>query len=180
MNFITTELGEIAADLPEIPAQPGRISSGAALTLKGWCELFGGDYAAAATTNKQVIDAGTYSLFHDYKGFFMPENNINSEGILYRQYVPRVQAGRLDSYLGPTFTKGGAETSWGGMGPTQEMVDAYFMANGKAITDPTSGYDPQNPWANREQRFYASVLVDGTFWYNDTIYTRQRNGQQQK
>jgi hypothetical protein len=78
--------------------------------------------------------------------------------------------------MGPTFTKGGAETSWGGVGPTQEMVDSYFMANGKAINEPGSGYDPQNPFANREKRFYESIIYDGTFWYNDTIYTRQGIG----
>lgn len=179
LAFITSECAAIAPDLPKVPAQTGRVTQGAALTLKGWCELFGGKFSDAAATNKQVIDelgGSTYSLFPDYGNFFMPENNNNKEGILYRQYLPRVWGGRADSYYGATFTKGGAETSWGGVGPTQEMVDAYFMANGKSITDPGSGYDPQNPYANREKRFYQSIVYDATWWYNDTIYTRQGIG----
>ncbi|MET0394955.1 MAG: RagB/SusD family nutrient uptake outer membrane protein [Chitinophagaceae bacterium] len=179
LNFITTECAAIAPDLPKVPAQGGRVSQGAALTLKGWCELFAGKFADAAATNKQIIDqlgGSTYTLFPDYGAFFMPENNTNKEGIFYRQYLPRVWGGRADSYYGPTFTKGGAETSWGAIGPTQEMIDAYFMANGKPITDPTSGYDPQNPYANREKRFYQSIVYDATWWYNDTIYTRQGMG----
>ena len=180
LAFITSECEAVSADLPDAPAQNGRATKGAAWTLKGWCELFAGKFSESAATNKKVIDdlggAGVYSLFPDFGGFFMPENNNNKEAIFYRQYLPRVLAGRLDSYLGPTFTKGGAETSWGGMGPTQEMVDAYFMANGKSITDPGSGYDPQTPYANREKRFYQSIVYDGTWWYNDTIYTRQGMG----
>ncbi|WP_153799289.1 RagB/SusD family nutrient uptake outer membrane protein [Foetidibacter luteolus] len=179
LGFITSECAAASADLPQVPGQTGRATKGAALTLKGWCELFAGKFAAAAATNKQVIDefgGSVYTLFPDYGNFFMPENNNNKEGIFYRQYLPRVWGGRADSYLGPTFTKGGAETSWGGIGPTQEMVDAYFMANGKSITDPTSGYDPQNPYVNREKRFYQSIVYDATWWYNDTIYTRQGIG----
>jgi len=180
LAFITSECEAVSADLPDAPAQTGRATKGAAWTLKGWCELFAGKFSESAATNKKIIDelggAGVYSLFPDFGGFFMPENNNNKEAIFYRQYLPRVLAGRLDSYLGPTFTKGGAETSWGGMGPTQEMVDAYFMANGKSITDPGSGYDPQTPYANREKRFYQSIVYDGTWWYNDTIYTRQGMG----
>ena len=47
------------------------------------------------------------------------------------------------------------------------------MDNGKEISDPASGYDPQNPYVNREKRFYQSIVYDNTFWYNDVIMTRQ-------
>ena len=52
------------------------------------------------------------------------------------------------------------------------------MANGKPITDPTSGYDPQNPYVGRERRFYKWIVYDGApykmDWMSttDTIYTR--------
>ncbi len=51
------------------------------------------------------------------------------------------------------------------------------MANGKPITDPTSGYDPQNPYVNRDPRFYDWVVYNGApydmAWMSkpDTIYT---------
>ena len=35
------------------------------------------------------------------------------------------------------------------------------MANGKAIGDPGSGYDPARPYANREPRFRQSILYNG-------------------
>ena len=49
----------------------------------------------------------------------------------------------------------------GSTNPTQEMVDAFEMNNGKAITDPSSGYDPQNPYKNRDARLGMTVHVDG-------------------
>lgn len=65
-----------------------------------------------------------------------------------------------------------------GLCPTQELVDAYPMKSGKYILDlkkpyndekhlspnflPNSGYDEQNPYVNRDPRFYAVVLYNGS------------------
>ena len=178
-KFITDELGAIANDLPETN-EPGRITQGAALTLKGWCELFAHKYTDAAATNKQIIDnlgnGKVYDLFPDYGTLFMPEGNANTEGIFYRQYIPRVKGGRYEGYNATTFTQGGAETSWGGVDPTQELVDDYEMDNGLPISDPASGYNAQNPYVHREKRFYESIVYDGSFWYDGIIYTRQGIG----
>ncbi|MDE5585333.1 MAG: RagB/SusD family nutrient uptake outer membrane protein [Muribaculaceae bacterium] len=49
----------------------------------------------------------------------------------------------------------------GYINPTQNLVDAFPMANGYPIDDPLSGYDPQNPYANRDQRFYDYIIYNG-------------------
>lgn len=179
LQFITDELGSVAQELPETN-EPGRVTRGAALTLKGWCELFARKFTAAAATNKAIIETlgngKVYDLHPNYQTLFLTEGNGSKEGIFYRQYIPRVKGGSLEGVAGPTFTKGGVETSWGGLNPTQELVDDYSMDNGKPITDPNSGYDPQHPYEHREKRFYQSIVYDGSFWYNDTIYTRQGIG----
>lgn len=54
----------------------------------------------------------------------------------------------------------------GEIGPTQELVDAFPMANGRPITDPLSGYDPDNPYVGRDPRFY------NTIFYNTAIAKR--------
>jgi len=63
--------------------------------------------------------------------------------------------------------------------PSQEMVDAYETTNGQPILDldqpylddqhlqpnynPENGqYDPQDPYANRDPRFYASIYYNGS------------------
>jgi hypothetical protein len=178
-KFITDELAAIANDLPE-KNDAGRITKGAALTLKGWCELFAHKYTEAAATNKKIIDdlgnGKVYDLFSDYGPLFMPENNNNKEGVFYKQYIPTVKGGRFDAFNSPVYNNRGAQTGWGGSGPTQELVDDYDMDNGLPISDPASGYDPQNPYKGREKRFYQTIIYDGSFWYNDTIYTRQGLG----
>ena len=49
----------------------------------------------------------------------------------------------------------------GQVNPSQNLVDAFPMANGYAITDPKSGYDPQNPYEGRDQRFYDYIIYNG-------------------
>lgn len=44
--------------------------------------------------------------------------------------------------------------------PYQGMVDAFPMSNGKLITDPTSGYNPDDPYANRDPRLNYSIIHD--------------------
>lgn len=45
--------------------------------------------------------------------------------------------------------------------PTQDLVDAFPMANGYPITDPRSCYDPDDPYSGRDPRFYADILYNG-------------------
>jgi starch-binding outer membrane protein, SusD/RagB family len=48
----------------------------------------------------------------------------------------------------------------GRVNPTQNLVDAFPMANGYPITDPSSNYDPANPYANRDPRLSKYVVVN--------------------
>lgn len=55
-----------------------------------------------------------------------------------------------------------SRSGYGGAFPYQELVDAFPMSNGKAITDPTSGYDANNPYTNRDPRLNYSIIHDQT------------------
>ena len=50
----------------------------------------------------------------------------------------------------------------GNYGVTQELVDAFPAANGYPIDDPRSGYDPADPYSNRDPRFYADIFFNGS------------------
>lgn len=50
----------------------------------------------------------------------------------------------------------------GRVNPTQNLVDAFPMANGLPITDPNSDYDPNNPYANRDPRLALYILYNGS------------------
>ncbi len=48
--------------------------------------------------------------------------------------------------------------------PTQNLVDAYDMLNGKPITDPASGYDENDPYKDRDPRLALTVAFNGAQW----------------
>lgn len=50
----------------------------------------------------------------------------------------------------------------GRVNPTQNLVDAFYMANGYPISDPASGYNPQKPYENRDPRFYDAIVYNGS------------------
>ena len=66
----------------------------------------------------------------------------------------------LDFAMSPG--SGGAQ---GQLNPTQNHVDLYEMkTTGKPITDPTSGYNPQQPYANRDPRLAGNILYNDAPW----------------
>jgi hypothetical protein len=40
-------------------------------------------------------------------------------------------------------------------------VKNWGMKNGLPISDPASGFNPADPWSNRDPRFYSTIVVDG-------------------
>jgi starch-binding outer membrane protein, SusD/RagB family len=63
----------------------------------------------------------------------------------------------------------------GRVNPTQNLVDAFPMANGYPISDPASGYVATNPYANRDPRLKNYILVNGGTIGSKTIYTKIDN-----
>lgn len=66
----------------------------------------------------------------------------------------------------------GVDLSNGSTNPTQNLVDAYRMLNGKKITDDGSGFDPANPYANRDNRLLQTVIVNGSTWKERNVEDR--------
>ncbi|GAB6119139.1 RagB/SusD family nutrient uptake outer membrane protein [Dysgonomonas termitidis] len=135
----------------------------------------------AAATNKQFMTLykGTYELFPDMSKFWSEATEYNPEVIWDRQLERNISGLSTDFAQkgGPTYILGKYYT-WGNFCPTQELVDEFCMANGLPINDPNSGYDPENPYKDREQRFYDFIVYDGApykmNWMEteDIIYTR--------
>ncbi|MEI6048718.1 MAG: RagB/SusD family nutrient uptake outer membrane protein [Bacteroidota bacterium] len=157
VKFILDELTALEADLPESysGSDVGRITKGAAWALKARVELYNQKYADCVTSCNNVI--GKYSLFPSYTDLFRIQNENNSEIILDVEHVENTVSLWT---LGVMFTQvlGG----WWSVDPTQSLVDAYEMNNGKTIDDPASGYDPEDPYKNRDPRLDATVIVPGS------------------
>lgn len=65
----------------------------------------------------------------------------------------------------------------GRINPTQNLVDAFPMANGYPITDAKSNYSAQNPYADRDPRLALYILYDGaTAGHNNKVITTAADG----
>ncbi|WP_298708274.1 RagB/SusD family nutrient uptake outer membrane protein [Chitinophaga sp.] len=113
-------------------------------------------WEAAADISKSLMDDGKYTLHNNYANIFLFSDN--NEVILSSN-----RAAFSEAIADP------AGMGWGGTNPTQDMVDKYNMANGKEITDNTSGYNPQDPYKNRDPRFYATINYHGAVHKNVTL-----------
>ncbi|QJB33689.1 RagB/SusD family nutrient uptake outer membrane protein [Chitinophaga oryzae] len=172
VSFIVKECDAAAAVLPgsygNNAAELGRATKGAALALKSRVLLYaaspqwntGNDNARwqkASDAAKAVIDMPNYQLFTGaYPILF---TTYNTELIMTRGTNKQYQWSSfqgVEMFLAPNGFRG-----WTSFAPSQGLVDAFGMANGKDISDPASGYDPQHPYANRDPRFYQDILCDG-------------------
>lgn len=65
----------------------------------------------------------------------------------------------------------------GRVNPTQNLVDAFPMANGFPITDPASGYVATNPYNGRDPRLRNYIVFNGSTMRNATtfIWTKTDN-----
>ena len=63
----------------------------------------------------------------------------------------------------------------GRVNPTQNLVDAFPMANGYPITNPASGYVATNPYANRDPRLRDYIVYNGITMRNSSIWTKTDN-----
>lgn len=169
----------------------GRIEKPAALALKLRALL----YAASplhnpnqTSTKYERAVAAAIQIFNDpncahirfisgnYQNLFMPQNTTanltprkgaNSGIIMTRPLYKSDNAFEKANY--PAGAVNGAQ---GVTAPSQNLVDAYEMrTTGLPITDPNSGYNPQNPYNNRDPRLALSIVLNGSAMGRETNNT---------
>lgn len=166
---VLRDLDSAAAVLPLSSGKgnAGRATKGAALALKARVLLFEASplfntdnkiekWKAAADAAKAIMDltqAG-YGLFSDYRGLFLPQNENNKEVIFDVQFMYPDQGNSFDLICRQYNTNA----------PLLELANAYYMKNGRPITDPASGYDPAKPYENRDPRLYATIVYPGDIY----------------
>lgn len=149
-------------------------------------------WADAAQAYKQFIDEfvpGTYELFKKNNGAGEFDPYLSTRDVFLTDWNSEVIFARVGNSIGPrqyemTPYHNGHQPEArgsGGLGATQNMVNAFFMQNGRAIDDPESGYVEEgfsedddvytragtfNQWVNREPRFYTNITYSGSVWLN--------------
>ncbi|MBI9061879.1 MAG: RagB/SusD family nutrient uptake outer membrane protein [Marinilabiliaceae bacterium] len=166
----------------------GRATSGAALALKARALLYFASplfnkenditrWEKASEAAKEVID---YTLYEDGSGGAIYKVNrftstvnmsdlFSTNSVLPQYHNEIVFSTRYNN--NSTLERQNAPISYGAKGltnPTQNLVECFPMKNGKPITDPSSRYNPNDPFRNRDPRLAMTVLANGVnFSVND-------------
>ena len=174
-------------------AQNGRANRLAVLALRGRAALYAASplfnptddiqkWRRAALANLAVIDSASVlgKKLTKYANLTAANNYSNSEVIFARRYwVDNVNTSNiLETNNFPVGVEGGH----GGNCPSANLVDAYETIKGLSIGDPNSGYDANDPYANRDPRLGMTIVKNGdTKWpsanaYEIETYEGGRNG----
>jgi hypothetical protein len=188
MEFAIQELDEAIALLPLTydDANTGRITKGTAMSAKARAFLYMASplnnpsndrskWQQAADAAKAVIDLNIYALYPDYRESYMASALYNSEVIWARLY---------NNKLYPEFNVEQSHMPNGYYGyaqihPTQNIVDDFEMTSGM-LPEEDPSYDPQNPYINRDPRFYDCILYDGALFQGREVETFLPGGQDSK
>lgn len=116
----------------------------------------------AANAAKEVMQMNAYSLSTDFIALF---NAVKNAEIIFM--VQKAQSQNVETNNGPV----GYLTGSGRTSPSQNLVDAFLMKNGKRITDAGSGYSATAPYTNRDNRFDATIMYNGKNWLGRAVQT---------
>ena len=89
---------------------------------------------------------------------YMPE-------ILWRADWEKAEASQESDNFPPS------QNGQGKINPTQNLVDAFPMANGYPITDSRSGFDKNDPYTGRDPRLAQDIVYDGSVFKGAIIIT---------
>jgi starch-binding outer membrane protein, SusD/RagB family len=197
VEYIVSELDAIkdslrVAPVPNAQTDSHVITKGAAMALKSRVLL----YAASPLFNGGNIGAGNeltgytdssqerwkrasdaardfivtqtyYGLQPSFSDVFITENS--PEIIFFRANYRSKDVEKENGPIGYS----APNNANGRTSPSQNLVEAFPMLDGKAINDPASSftYNINNQYANRDPRLNLTVLHDGSQWLNEEVQT---------
>lgn len=134
--------------------------------------------AKAATEALDAAQNAGYELYNlngdpskNYQMIFMDNTAANKETLFARMGTSSADGESIsscDQYNNPNGYGG-----WGGNCPLQELVDAYEVVKDGVASkfDWNNPEEKANPYANRDPRFYATILYDGAKWMTRNVET---------
>ena len=175
-DFILKDLNEAANLLPESwdGENKGRATKGAAWALKSRVELYAKRYNDVIKSCAEVYKLG-YELVdgttpENYRSIWWSTNKDNKEIIFDKQFKsPDVYNAMMIYHMVTYINNPYGDRGWGGMGPTQELIDSYELKDGSEA--PKFSNQPQDKvfdvnqskiYENREPRFYSSIVFHGS------------------
>jgi hypothetical protein len=186
-------------------AQKGRASKWAAKALESRAALYAGSIAKYGTmqlngivgipnseassyfeisleASKKVIEQSGHTLFNNYSDpaenytrLFVDETD--DEAIFVKVWLPYEKGHSYDLHNTPYSYR----VDWGSsMSPSKQLMDSYEMlSTGLLPSENGSGYDPANPFENRDPRFKGTLLTSNDMFQGsriETWYGTERDG----
>ncbi|UYQ95856.1 RagB/SusD family nutrient uptake outer membrane protein [Chitinophaga horti] len=151
-------------------ANYGRATKAAGMALKAKALLYyasplhntGNDlnrWQAAADAAKALIDQNKHGLLSktEFPGLwdYTASATTYNKEVIFATSASNINT--IESNNAPVGFTGGL----GRTNPTQDLVDAFEMANGLPIGAPGSGYNPQSPYAGRDPRLNQFIIYNG-------------------
>lgn len=192
VEFIEENLSEAIPDLPtsypSTDANFGRATADACQALRSRLFLYAASplfnpsndlskWERAANAAEALLNSG-YQLHPDYTTLFnQPTGSANSELIFVRPFAAVSGVFHQAPMHNLNRRYGAYGGWWASNGPSQNLVDDYDMINGEPAfiypggvktVNPDSGYDPQDPYKDRDPRFEATIIHDEGMYHGDT------------
>lgn len=188
VKFIVGECEDAANHLPvsyvdEPDKQIGRITKGFAMAVKSKALLYAASklhnpsmntdlWKQSAKAALDIINTGIYSLDPNESA-----NNIASKEIVLMKMNPESDYFELHNFP-LRFTEGKRTAITESTFPSQNLVDAFETKNGYPVSLGTNGwvcedpdFNPQEPYLNRDSRFYRAILANGMEFKESKIET---------
>ncbi|GAA4814621.1 RagB/SusD family nutrient uptake outer membrane protein [Litoribaculum gwangyangense] len=124
-------------------------------------------YTMAAEFASEVLNTigGVSGLSPNGVDYFTTYNVSTTDEMIWRGTIPTGVSSGIERRMFPPSVNGRGEIN-----PTQNFVNAFPMQNGFPATA-ANGYDPQNPYANRDPRLAQFVVSNGDNFGGGTINT---------
>lgn len=133
-------------------------------SLTGYTEFSAARWEAAENAARDLMELNLFALEPEFKDVFITRNQeriFSKQGENYNT--------SFENNNGPVGYSSGVNN--GRTSPTQELVNAFGMANGLPIDDQNSGYNENDPYVNRDKRFYATIFYNGAPWLSRPVET---------
>lgn len=184
VDYLLTDLDDASAYLPWIQTEMGRVDRSVALGIKSRMALYAGSWCKFGYGKDAIKDEAKGSVYFTIAAE-SADKVINQSGrylaanfdALFNRLGQLTADAKAENMFNMMFSdQGSKKTQYMSVGeqcrmigqsgrfPTQQLVDVFEMSNGKRIDDPTSGYDPTKPFADRDPRLRKSIYV-----HHDTI-----------
>lgn len=178
---ISDDCEEAISRLPLSPTEwrttdRGRATQTAAMALKARLLLYAASpqynpsndltkWQLAADAAKRVMDTGKHSIYTSYPNIWLWNvGAFNAETIFATSTLNTVT---IETNNAPI----SYDAANGRTNPTQDLVDAFEMRTGRAITDAASGYVASAPYTNRDPRLNFAIMYNGSTFKGKTVDT---------